>query len=403
MITNKKDTFVSTVLSDVQNPQNYEVIDYNRKEKEHYDVVYSFGQRKLFWISKSYFNELFRIYQTPILYWFTNDFIVSNKENIEEEMVTFVKDELMNPNGLSMFIESGYDICHLNLIEDNFKGIVLAKNIQLTKKLSEVILKETKLSNLLLIEKENEWFVLERITRLKKKTQEIDEERLSSQKLSQATNLLLESFKENYLGVNFFPLLTKQLVNFAEIFPTLNDFYDSTIITETLQLIYKQFGSFLDIETTVEHSFEVIKLISLVDESLLSKEELIEWTHQKLKCFANLNLYNISEAELFYLKNILSSLYNNTLPQMNEIIEVEFLPTSFFYFLKTLDEFNSEPVKGVLLNFTFNNIRILQILNHLNLPPLLKRLQKYTHSGLFTEETVTVLEKLQEEIKIKLK
>ncbi|RKV95874.1 MAG: hypothetical protein D8H99_24815 [Streptococcus sp.] len=70
--------------------------------------------------------------------------------------------------------------------------------------------------------------------------------------------------------------------------------------------------------------------------------------------------------------------------------------------MKTLDEFNSEPVKGVSLNFTFNNIRILQILNHLNFPPLLKLLQKYTNSGLFTEETVAVLEKLQEEIKSKL-
>lgn len=75
----------------------------------------------------------------------------------------------------------------------------------------------------------------------------------------------------------------------------------------------------------------------------------------------------------------------------------------FFKILKTLDEFNSEPVKGVSLNFTFNNTRILQILNHLNLPPLLQLLQKHTHSGLFTEETVTVLKKLQEEIKIKLK
>lgn len=286
MITNKKDIFISTVLSDIQNPQNYEVIEYEKKKKGSYDVVYSFGQRKLFFISKYYFNEMFRFYQSPILYWFASDFIVSNKENIEEEMVSFVKDELMNQNGLSAFIESGYDEFHLNLIEDNFKGIVLAKNIQLTKKLSEVILKDTKLSNLLLIKKENKGFVLERITRLKKKAQEIDEERLSSQELSQATNLLLESFKENYLGVNFFPLLTKQLVNFEEIFPTLNDFFDSTTITETLQLIYKQFGTFIDIETSLESSFEVIKLISLVDESLLSEKELVEWTHQKLNCFA---------------------------------------------------------------------------------------------------------------------
>lgn len=402
MIKLKKDTFVSNLLSDIQNHQNYEIFEYNKKERERYDVVYSFGQRKLFWISKSYFNELFRIYQSPILYWFTNDFIVSNKENIEEEMVAFVKNELMNPNGLSLFIESGYDEFHLNLIEDNFKGIVLAKNIQLTKKLSEVILKDTKLSNLLLIEKENKGFVLERITRLKKKAQEIDEERLFSQELSQATNLLLESFKENYLGVNFFPLLTKQLVNFEEIFPTLNDFFDSTTMTETLQLIYKQFGTFIDIETSLESSFEVIKLISLVDESLLSEKELVEWTHQKLNCFANLNLYNISETELFYLKGALSSLYDKTLPQMNEMIEVKFSPTSFFYFLKTLDEFNSEPVKGVSLNFTFNNIRIFQILNYLNLPTLLQLLQKHPHSGLFTDETVTVLEKLQEEIKSKL-
>ena len=82
---------------------------------------------------------------------------------------------------------------------------------------------------------------------------------------------------------------------------------------------------------------------------------------------------------------------------------MQVISVMFFKILKTLDKFNSEPVKGVSLNFTFNNIRILQILNHLNLPPLLKRLQKYTHSGLFTDETVTVLEKLQEEIKFRLK
>ena len=407
MIKLEKDTFVSNILSDIQNPQNYEVIEFGELASTTYRVLYSFGQRKVFWISSYYSNIMFYIYQSPILYQFTEDFIILN-DDFEEEMVRFVKEQLMNPNCLGWFVENnGVERFYSDYNNKRLDSIWLSRNLKSTERLNELLLRDTKFSNILLVQEENKDFVDSRLRKLKDKTLEVEQKRLTSIKststnLVQLTHLLIKSFFSTYSRIRSYNTFTGKLIDFKDVFSTLNDFFDSVIITKTFQFIYQQFGSFFDGDTIKDYkSKNVLDLFSLVDESLLSKEELIVWMNQKLEYLSKIDINEIKYSEISDLKVILNPFHNKEL-QLKEMFKIEFSAISFFYFFKTLDEFTSQSVTGSSIHLILFPVTTHQILNYLNLPTLLQLLQKHTHSGLFTEETVTVLEKLQEEIQFRL-
>lgn len=50
--TNQVDTFISDFLSDIKDSESFEVIEHPMKKSNKYNVLYSFGQRKLFFISE---------------------------------------------------------------------------------------------------------------------------------------------------------------------------------------------------------------------------------------------------------------------------------------------------------------------------------------------------------------
>ena len=160
--TNQVDTFISDFLSDIKDSESFEVIEHLMKKSNKYNVLYSFGQRKLFFISESFEEHhpiLEEIYQNPILFEFSEYFTKnSNSQEISEsEVIECIKKQLIESEHLNKFMATGIDSIYFENGYQNriLKNVLLAKNIQATKQLGDVILKKISLPNLLLVTKEN--------------------------------------------------------------------------------------------------------------------------------------------------------------------------------------------------------------------------------------------------------
>lgn len=147
-----------------------------------------------------------------------------------------------------------------------------------------------------------------------------------------------------------------------------------------------------------------MKFLSIVDETLFSSEELVTWLKQKLQYLDDGILHYKSEIERNkFIRTTLHSFYENGNIKTSEDFEINLSSRAFFYFFKALDEIDSQPTTKNSISLKLDEIKIHQILNYLNLPPLLQLIQKNIHSGLFTEETEKKLELLQKKIEMKVR
>ena len=89
--TNQVDTFLSEFLSDIKDPENFEVIEHPERKSLDYTVLYSFGQRRVFFISESFVDNhpiLEEIFQNPIVFEFSEYFTKdSNSQEISEKTI----------------------------------------------------------------------------------------------------------------------------------------------------------------------------------------------------------------------------------------------------------------------------------------------------------------------------
>lgn len=86
--TNQVDTFISDFLSDIKDSESFEVIEHPERKSCDYTVLYSFGQRKVFFISESFVDNhpiLEEIFQNPIVFKFSEYFTKdSNSQEISD-------------------------------------------------------------------------------------------------------------------------------------------------------------------------------------------------------------------------------------------------------------------------------------------------------------------------------
>lgn len=410
--TNQVDTFISDFLSDIKDPEIFEVIEHPKKENKSYNVLYSFGQRKVFFISESFEEHhpiLEEIYQSPILFEFSEYFTKdSNLQEISEsEVIEFIKKQLIESEHLNKFMKTGIDSIYFENGFQNriLKNVLLAKNIQATKQLGDVILKKISLPNILLVTEENKWFVSKRLEKLKIGVNKLTDDFLSSDTLPEITDKLLNSLQLYLSDIISYKSLVRYYLTFDELFPTPQHFCDSTIIVKMLQSTYEKFGSFLDTETCRNHYLStILKFLSIVDETLFSSEELTAWLHQKLQYLDDGILHYDNEIERNkFLETTLHSFYENGNINTSDDFKIDLSPRAFFYFFKGLNEIDSQPTTKNSISLNLDEIKIHQILSYLNLPTLLQLLQKNIHSGLFTEETEKELELLQKKIEMKVR
>lgn len=410
--TNQVDTFISDFLSDIKDSESFEVIEHSERKSCDYTVLYSFGQRKVFFISESFVDNhpiLEEIFQNPIVFEFSEYFTKdSNSQEISEsEVIEFIKKQLIESEHLNKFMTTGIDSIYFENGYQNriLKNVLLAKNIQATKQLGDSILKKISLPNLLLVTEENKWFVSKRLEKLKSGVNKLTDDFLSSDTLPEITDKLLNSLQLYLSDIISYKSLVRYYLTFDEVFPTPQHFCDSTIIVKMLQSTYEKFGSFLDTETCRNHYLStILKFLSIVDEMLFSSEELTAWLHQKLQYLDDGILHYDNEIERNkFIETTLHSFYENGNINTSDDFEINLSSRAFFYFFKALDEIDSQPTTKNSISLKLDEIKIHQILNYLNLPPLLQLLQKNTHSGLFTEETEKELELLQNKIEMKVR
>ena len=410
--TNQVDTFISDFLSDIKDSESFEVIEHPMKKSNKYNVLYSFGQRKLFFISELFEEHhpiLEEIYQNPILFEFSEHFTKdSNSQEISEsEMIEFIKKQLIDSEHLNKFMTTGIDSIYFENGYQNriLKNVLLTKNIQATKQLGDSILKKTSLPNLLLVNEENKWLVSKRLEKLKSGVNKLTDDFLSSDTLPEITDKLFNSLHLYLSDIISYKSLVRYYLTFDEVFPTPQHFCDSTIIVKMLQSVYEKFGSFLDIETCKNHYLStILKFLSIVDETLFSSEELTVWLNQKLQYLDDGILHYKNEVERDkFIKTTLHSFYENVNINTSEDFEIDLSTRAFFYFFKALDEIDSQPTTKNSISLKLDEVKIHQILSYLNLPTLLQLLQKNIHSGLFTEDTEKELELLQKKIEMKVR
>ena len=398
-------------MTDIQDSQNYEVIEHPDRKSVYYTVLYSFGQRKVFFVSESFEHNhpiIYEIFQNPILYEFSEYFTKdSNSQKISESDLTeFIKKQLVDSEHLNQFMSAGIDSIYFENGYQNriIKNVLLAKNIQATKQLGNSILKKISLPNLLLVTEENEWFVSKRLEKLKSGVNKLTDDFLSSDTLPEITDKILNSLQLYLLDLISYKSLVRYYLTFEEVFPTPQHFCDSTIIVKMLQSLYKQFGSFIDIETSKNHYLStILRFLSIVNETLFSSDELNVWVNQKLQYLDDGILYYENELERNkFVKMTLNYFYKNESFNTDKTFEIDLSTKGFFYFFKALDEIDSQPTTKNSISLILDEVKIHQILSYLNLPTLLQLLQKNIHSGLFTEETEKKLEMLQKKIEMKV-
>lgn len=401
--TNQVDTFLSEFLSDIKDPENFEVIEHPERKSCDYTVLYSFGQRKVFFISESFVDNhpiLEEIFQNPIVFEFSEYFTKdSNSQEISEsEVIEFIKKQLIESEHLNKFMTTGIDSIYFENGFQNriLKNVLLAKNIQA---------KKTSLPNLLLVNEENKWLVSKRLEKLKSGVNKLTDNFLSSDTLPEITDKLFNSLHLYLSDIISYKSLVRYYLTFDEVFPTPQHFCDSTIIVKMLQSTYKKFGSFLDNETSKNHYLStVLKFLSIVDETLFSSEELTAWLNQKLQYLDDGILHYENEIERNkFIQTTLHSFYENGNIKTSEGFEINLSPRAFLYFFKALDEIDSQPTTKNSISLKLDEVKIHQILSYLNLPTLLQLLQKNIHSELFTEETEKELELLQKKIEMKVR